>query len=219
MKRFRILMLLSALIFGAVAGCSGQSSDSFIQEYEGLNTANNSGTQASVHIDVPEDHRFIYADESEVVDFLKNGTGAVYFGFPECPWCRNAVPVMDEAAKLVNLDEILYLNVRELRDTLSLNADGSVEVENPGSEHYQEILELLGEFAPEYEGLEDPSIRRIYVPLVVVVVDGEIITSHSSTVDSQEDPAVPLDPEQHQELLDIYIEMFSNIPGCGINTC
>lgn len=109
----------------------------------------------------------------ETVDILKDGTGVMYFGFPECPWCRIAVPVMNEVAQASNVDQIHYVDARELRDTRVLSEDETVVIKDPGSGIYAELLEELGTAASFYEGLNDPSQRRIYVPLVVAVKDGE----------------------------------------------
>lgn len=213
--------LLAGLITAAalaLAGCGG-SDDPFVNEYEELNGETNSSGTDYMEVDIPDDHRFVNASEEQIRELFEDGDGAIYFGFPQCPWCRNAVTVMDEAAKAVSLDEILYLNVFDIRDQKSLDDNGEIVVEEEGTDFYQYLLEEIGDYAPEYEGLEDPTHRRIYVPLVVIVVDGEVVGSHLGTVESQEDPYAGLSEEQHEELLDIYIEEFSKIPGCGVNSC
>src|SRR5699024_10799290 len=142
---------------------------------------------------------------------LQQGTGVLYFGFPECPWCRAAMPVMDEAGKNTDIGQIHYLNVSEIRDVRTLDADGNIVEEEPGTKGYSEILAELGDAAPEYEGLDDPEQRRIYVPLVVAVKNGEVVGSHVSTVDSQTDPFEPMTDAQRDELLGIYDDLFAEV--------
>ena len=34
---------------------------------------------------------FVYKTSEEIIKILENGTGVVYLGFPECPWCMEYV--------------------------------------------------------------------------------------------------------------------------------
>lgn len=104
-------------------------------------------------------------------ELLTDGDGAIYFGFPQCPWCRNAVPVMNEAAEAVNLDEIYYVNVPyHMRDQKARNEDGEIVTDRANTEFYYYLLEEIGDQAPEYSSLIIAHERRITVPLVAVVV-------------------------------------------------
>lgn len=218
MKLFaRTALVLAAAI--ALASCSGGSDDAFVNEYEDLNGVENANGAEHMAMDIPDDHRFVYASEEELRELLTDGNGAIYFGFPECPWCRNAVPAMDEAAKTMNLDEIHYLNVYDIRDQKSLDENGEIVVDEEGTDFYYYLLEELGDHAPEYGSLDDPSERRISVPLVVAVVNGNVVANHLGTVESQTDPSVPMTDDQHQELVNAYMSMFAGIPGCGIDIC
>ncbi|MEZ7897749.1 MAG: hypothetical protein QMB98_02915 [Flaviflexus sp.] len=191
----------------------------FIEEYEGLNGGTNSRGAEYMDVTIPEDHRFLPSSEAEIRELLEDGDGAIYFGFPECPWCRNAVGPLNEAAAAVNLEQIHYVNVSDMRGQKSRGQGNNVEVDEEATEFYEYLLEELGEFAPEYPGLEGSGERRILVPLVVTVVEGEVVSSHLGTVESQTDPTIPLDDEQRQELISTYSEMFEEIPGCGPLYC
>lgn len=61
---------------------------------------------------VGEDNPFVYRNAKEVVDILKNGTGVVYMGFPECPWCQAYVKMLNETAKEKGMEKIYYLNIK-----------------------------------------------------------------------------------------------------------
>lgn len=203
LSRIAVLLTASALMLG---GCGEDSDDSFAAEYESLNGQAGRGG-AHPEVDIADDHRFHPASEGEVRELLEGGDGAIYFGFPECPWCRNAVGAMDEAAKAVDLDQIHYVNVAEMRDQRDVRG----EIDEEGSDFYTFLLDELGEFAPEHPQVEGE--RRILVPLVAVVLDGEVVSSHLGTVPSQTDPSIPMTDAQQAELVDIYSEQFSQIPG------
>ena len=37
---------------------------------------------------VDKDNVFVYRTLEEINNILENGTGLIFLGFPECPWCR-----------------------------------------------------------------------------------------------------------------------------------
>ena len=54
---------------------------------------------------------FVYRNLDEINKILENGTGVVYLGFPECPWCRGYIPYLNEVAINEHLDKIYYFNI------------------------------------------------------------------------------------------------------------
>ena len=78
----------------------------FKKEYESLNGQINSSNKKYMDVEISVKNPIQYASYEEIVNLLKSGTGVIYFGFPECPWCRNAVPVLLEAAKELNINKI-----------------------------------------------------------------------------------------------------------------
>ena len=116
---------------------------------------------------VSEDNVFVYRTEKEIIDILKHGTGIVYLGFPECPWCQAYVSYLDEVAKETKIEKIYYLNILEIRKN--------------NTREYQEIVSLLD----NYLSYDEEGKKRIYVPAIVAVKEGEIIgfddeTSHDT---------------------------------------
>lgn len=218
-----IVLLISVAIILNMDGLfknksSSDSAISFKKEYEVLNGKLTPSGNTYKNVDLDLSNRFVYADFEKIKKIIE-GTGVVYFGFPECPWCRNSVPVINEAAKQVGIDKIYYLNVADIRDQKELDEDGNVVTTNEGTKEYQELLELLNDSLPEYKGLNDSTIKRIYVPLVMTFKNGKVIDSHLSTVDSQEDPYIDLTEEQSEELLKIYKDAFSQIAGVCNTEC
>lgn len=207
-----VLMSLVACTQQPVVPATDQSVKTAFEALNGQ-TASNGQTYLEVHI--PEDSLFVPINEEDALQLLESGTGVIIFEFPECPWCRNMMPVVNEAAKEMALSKLYTFNIRGERNQIILGDDGELVTVNEGTEFYRKVLDLLGESASVYDGLNDESIRRIYAPTVFVIVDGEVISSHISTVDSQTDPLTPLTDAQHQELLDIYKGMFEVIsPVC-----
>ncbi|AZQ78065.1 hypothetical protein EJ997_12695 [Flaviflexus ciconiae] len=199
-RLFRLIVVLLSVV--ALAGCggSGDGDEGFIKEYEDLNGMMTQRGTAFLEVEIPDDHVFSPASEDEARGLLDDGHGVIYFGFPSCPWCRNAVGPMDEAAKESGIEEIHYVNVSQIRDG------------QEGADYYAFLLEELGEFAPEYPTEEDPGARRILVPLVAAVVDGEVVGSHLGSAPSQTDPSVALSDSQREELIGLYTDLFSAVP-------
>ena len=188
------------------------TSTRFKLEYESLNGKENESGETYPNVNIPNDNKIVYSNYDQIFEVLDD-TGVIYFGYPKCPWCRNAVPVLLEAAEEVGINQIYYLNNETDRDTKVLK-DGKVITEKEGSDNYNKLLEKLGDKVSTYEGLEDESFKRLYFPTVVVVKDGEITDYIEGTVDSQKDPYTPLTKTQRQELKDKYIEAMRNLLSC-----
>jgi len=118
---------------------------------------------AKEYTQISEDNLFVYRTIDEIIKILKNGTGIVYLGFPECPWCQAYVPYLNEIAKENKITKIYYKNILQER--------------KDNTEEYQEIMELLGEYV-EYD---DEGNKRIYAPTIIFVKDGKIIGMDSET--------------------------------------
>lgn len=109
-----------------------------------------------------EDNPFVYKSASEVVSLLENGSGLVYFGFPECPWCQKYVSYLEEVANEENLNQIYYLNVRQIRQ------DNTAE--------YRRIVDLMKDHLDK----DDNGNPRIFVPDIIALEEGKII-GHDNT--------------------------------------
>ena len=100
---------------------------------------------------------FVYRNLDEINKILENGTGVVYLGFPECPWCKGYVPYLNEVAINENLDKIYYFNILNDRKN---NTSG-----------YKKTVELLN----DYLKYDNEGNKRIYVPAVIAVNNGKIV--------------------------------------------
>ena len=62
------------------------------------------------------DNVFVYRTPEEIIKILKNGTGIVYLGFPECPWCCAYVKYLNEVAKDEGIEKIYNRSFNALTD-------------------------------------------------------------------------------------------------------
>lgn len=104
-----------------------------------------------------KDNVFTYRTIEEINKILKNGTGLVFLGFPECPWCRGYVPIINEIAKKEGLEKIYYFNIYEDRKN--------------NTEEYQEMVKLLKGFLR----YDDEGNERIYAPSLIALKNGKIL--------------------------------------------
>lgn len=188
----------------------------FKKEYESLNGKTNDQGKLYVQIEVPENNHMKYSSEEEIIKLLQTGTGIIYFGFPECPWCRNIVPILSEVVSDNSISTIYYLNALSIRDKKHLDENGNIVTDKEGTQNYYKIVELLSGYLGSYETLNDESIKRLYFPTVVFIKEGKIKLVNISTVPTQLDPYTKLTEEEKNELYSIYEEGINSIYE---NTC
>ena len=192
----------------------------FKKEYEKLNNKKNKNNgKTYMEISVNSKNVVKYSSYDEIFEILKTGTGVIYFGFPECPWCRNLVPVLLEASEEIELDTIYYLNIKDDRNELALNEKNEIITEKEGNKNYFKLVKALDSILGDYvltsnEGVEvNAGEKRIYLPTLVFVMDGKIVGHHFDTVSSQTDPYIPLDDRQQEELLMELVKLSGMVTG------
>ena len=213
--RAYFLLLALLLLFCCLAEAEETDAMRFKAEHEILNNQSNlDGSATYRELDIAADNPIVYADEAALKAFFAEGTGILYLGFPECPWCRTLVPVLLEAAKEARYDgPVLYYNALQDRDQLERNEDGELLVHEEGTELYRYLVDALYDHLGPYKGLEDEAIKRIYFPTTVFVSDGEVRSAHLVTVETQTDGYTPLDEAQHAELLALLIAQIQAVLG------
>lgn len=102
--------------------------------------------------------------------FQNQGSGLVYFGFSRCPWCQEVVPLLQAAAGQ-NGVEVFYVKTRDaMKERLYTD------------EQKDQIAPYIGEYLQD----NDQGVRTLYVPLVLAVVDGQVVGGHQGTVDDHD---------------------------------
>lgn len=184
--------------------------EKFALEYEKLNCEENDEDCSYMDVTIDSDNPIKYSNYEEIFELLEDGTGVIYFGFPECPWCRNLVPILMEAADEVGIEKIYYLNNVEDRDKVEME-DDEFKTTKEGSDNYYKLLDEIKEFASDYTlTIDDEEVatgkKRLYFPTVLSIKDGEIVGFHEATLDSQENPFIGLTKEQKEELKGMLVE-------------
>lgn len=195
----------------------------FKKEYESLNGKKSSSGKKIKSIKISKDNPMKYSTYEEAIKVIEKGTGIIYLGFPECPWCRTAIPVLLEAASDYKIDTIYYINVTGTRDeyevkngkvTYKLDKDGK---KIKGESGYHKLVKLLDKELKDYvitdsKGKEyKVGEKRIYVPFIIFVNEGKIIGTHTSTVKSQKSGYDELSDEQYDELNGIYADYIKEL--------
>jgi len=140
------LLLIIPIIFAfLLVGCTKDKEETDNQKF------------AKEYTELTEDNYFVYRTSDEIVKILENGTGLVYLGFPECPWCQAYVPMLNEVADIEGLEKIYYYNIYEDRKN--------------NTEDYQKMVNLIS----DYLQYDDEGNKRIYVPAIIAVSKGEIV--------------------------------------------
>ncbi len=190
----------------------------FKNEYESLNGYKNENSDKEyMKVEIDNENPIIYKTGQEILDILKKENAIVYFGFASCPWCRNAVPILLDAAKEEGLDKIYYVDILNIRDQYKFSGSIEPEMIKKGTDAYYDILKFLDKKLEKYYvtddsgNMYDTGVKRLYAPTVLAVKDGKALDLHVSTLDSQEDPYTALTDEQKKELKDIYKEMIKKV--------
>ena len=148
---------------------------------------------------VPMDNVFVYKTEEEIINFLETGTGIVYLGFPECPWCQSYVVYLNEVAKDSGIEKIYYLNVKDIRTN--------------NTENYQKIVSLLSSILPNDEN----GNKKVYVPQVVFVKKGDVVAGDNET--SMISEGTPLEYWTSENIANLKQKLVGYINAAGLTYC
>lgn len=189
MKR-KVLLVIILLLTLTLTACKENISDSqkFAEEYT----------------EVPEYNVFVYKDSEEIIKILEHGTGIVYLGFPECPWCQAYVPILSEVADIEGIDKIYYFNILNER--------------KENTQNYQKMVSILS----DYLQYDDEGNKRIYVPAIIAVIDGQIIGfDDESSYDTlgYDDPKDYWTEDRKENLKKRLTEMISKVADNKCSDC
>lgn len=165
------------------------------------------------------EHRFYQVTMYEALQLRTEADfdGILYFGFPGCPWCRDAVPVMHEASQSTGIDVLYVSRDHELREGEWLEWDAEMawwlyESGLPG-------MLWIDEDGRPVDDMDNAYRPNIFVPQIVHVQDGAIINSHRSTFEDHDARERSLTPEEHEALHAIYVGIFENASNLPAGVC
>ena len=199
---------------------NGGNADSLVfkNEYESLNNVIREKDGKTIkEISISANNPVDIVSEEEAVSLLESGTGILYFGFPDCPWCRSMLPVLLTTLDNVSIDKLYYLNISSIRDTLALGENDKVDIKEEGTTGYYKLLKLLDSVLEPYyltnENGEkvDTQEKRLMAPTVVGFKNGIITEIHVGTVESQESGYDDLTIEEQEELSNIFMELIRSV--------
>ena len=116
---------------------------------------------------VSSDNPFVYVTSSDVLDILKNKTGIILVGFQSNAWMQEYVKQLYPILRDNNIKKVYYYDVLEDR--------------KENTEFYQTLVNIMNEQGDDITGYDNDGNARIYVPLVIYVVKGEIVGYDSET--------------------------------------
>lgn len=183
----KLLFIIPILFVFLLVGCKKEETDAqkFAKEYT----------------TVTEDNYFVYRDIEEIIKILEHGTGVVYLGFPECPWCQAYVKTLNEVADIEGLEKIYYFNILEDRKN--------------NTEKYQKIVNILN----EYLQYDNEGNKRVYVPAIISVVEGEIVGFDDETAYDTKGFEKPEEYWTEEEISDLKIKLTDMISKVLDNKC
>ena len=202
--------------------------EKFKQEFEELNGLPSEVKDVNyLEVNISDDNPMVYKSGKEILDVLKNEDAYIFFGYPNDPYCRNAIEILLEAAKEKNIKTIYYVNILNIRDSYEFNGSIIPEQTKKGTDAYYEILKFFGDklfefYVKDEEGnMYDTGVKRLYASTIIAVSKNKLEYMHVNTVESQEDPYSVLTDEQKEELLDLYKDLFSTFDNevCTSSSC
>ena len=176
--------ILSCILAMLLCACGGTSASSYNVE-----TSKASVSLQEFYPDMPQENKFTIIDKEDLKPFIEHGTGILFLGFPECPWCQVYLPMAQEIlsengamAKYYNI----YTDKKEDRP------------------FYDEIAALIAErndTEGDYVFYDNDGKQVIYMPLMLFIDEGEIVAFDNETC--MEDSSV-ISPEEYwtQEKID-----------------
>lgn len=196
MKKILTLVLTAFLLFGCSTTPTGGSSAKEKIDVSTLNILDLNTTDADMSgYTLLTDTKHVYKKitlEESIRLFEEKGSGVIYYGYNSCPFCQQAVPVLNNAAREEGLD-IYYVDV--------MSDEGNSE------EAYNTLVDHIKDFLIKEEG--EPVF---YVPQVFVIKDGEIVGDHLSLIESYDiSLGKDMDESQRNELKKIYIDMMNKL--------
>lgn len=186
-----LLIMLSA--------CTNQTAKEEVQQPaycdEDENTTCSLGKNADMSGYEGLDAKNTQFEESDMDTVLKTfdekKDGIFYFGYPGCPWCVEAVPVLNEQAKEAGV-KIQYIQTRDAEKKLMYTEQQKAK---------------LVPLVEQYLNKDDDGNYQIYVPFVLIVKNGVAKSGHIGTVDGHDAHERVMTDDEKTQLIAIYQEM------------
>jgi len=213
MKNKKILLLIvSVLLVTVVTGCSLFKNDKPTEKTD----AEKFGEE---YTEVGKDNLYVYRNFDQIINILEKGTGIVYIGFPECPWCQRYSKYLNEVATDLGIEKIYYYNILQDRmandEVVEKGIDNVSEETKIKSDNYLKIVALIEEYLQNNE----EGNKRVYVPSVIALKKGEIVGFDDETAWDTKGFKSPDEYWTEDEVKDLKEKLETMIADTEMNMC
>ena len=200
----------------------------FKEEYEGFNGEKNDYFEYR-NLSITEKNPIIYSSAEEIVQKIENNeTFIVYFGDPECPWCRSVIEQAINSANENGISKIYYVRIWNgfhneiLRDVYELDKKSPV-LKVKGTVSYYKLLKYFDKLLQDYTltNKDNKTIqvneKRIFAPSFIYVKDGNPLQLVDGISKNQESYNSTLTEEILSEEKEIFDKFYQNTKTCSNN--
>ena len=200
----------------------------FKEEYEGFNGEKNDYFEYR-NLSITEKNPIIYSSAEEIVQKIENNeTFIVYFGDPECPWCRSVIEQAINSANENGISKIYYVRIWNgfhneiLRDVYELDKESPV-LKVKGTVSYYKLLKYFDKLLQDYTltNKDNKTIqvneKRIFAPSFIYVKDGNPLQLVDGISKKQESYNSTLTEEILSEEKEIFDKFYQNTKACSNN--
>lgn len=200
----------------------------FKEEYEKFNGKKNDYFEYR-NLSITEKNPIIYSSAEEIVQKIENNeTFIVYFGDPECPWCRSVIEQAINSANENGISKIYYVRIWNgfhneiLRDVYELDKESPV-LKVKGTVSYYKLLKYFDKLLKDYTltNKDNKTIqvneKRIFAPSFIYVKDGNPLQLVDGISKKQESYNSTLTEEILSEEKEIFDKFYQNTKTCSNN--
>ena len=200
----------------------------FKEEYEGFNGEKNDYFEYR-NLSITEKNPIIYSSAEEIVQKIENNeTFIVYFGDPECPWCRSVIEQAINSANENGISKIYYVRIWNgfhneiLRDVYELDKESPV-LKVKGTVSYYKLLKYFDKLLKDYTltNKDNKTIqvneKRIFAPSFIYVKDGNPLQLVDGISKKQESYNSTLTEEILSEEKELFDKFYQNTKTCSNN--
>lgn len=218
-----IVLVVLLLFFFSFKNKSSKDALKFKEEYEKYNNVDTEDGYTYPTVTVEKTDPIYYATSEEIVDVLKHKTGVIYFGTPKDPWCRNAINVLLDAARSTKIDRIYYMDLSKKQDVYEAKNKKAYKTKE-GTKEYYTLVDLLKEYLSNYlvndgKNIVDTNVKRIFMPTVVFVKEGKILSVREGTTQSHLNNGngyLSLQAGEVSQLYNYYVDKFNMTFDLGL---
>ena len=188
----KLLCICAAAL--ALAGCGKKEEETGLVITSAVEPVSEPADMRDYQWHNDEEPPFLEITPDESMRFFdEGGTGLLYFGRSNCPYCQRAVPELDAVLNEYGIS-VYYVDVDLSKLTY---------------EKYEELLPYLDTALAVSESGE----KNFLIPNVIAVKEGKIIGNHISLVDDFEFTSgdAQLDDKQKETLRDIYRDLIISL--------